>query len=80
MEARVNQILEKSIISEEVIDVFDALGMERPEVSILSEEFLEEVRMMKQKNLAVEMLKKKLLEGNLKAMERTNLVKSEKIF
>ena len=51
--------------------------MERPEVSILSEEFLEEVRMMKQKNLAVEMLKK-LLEGNLKAMERTNLVKSEK--
>lgn len=77
MEARVNQILEKSIISEEVIDVFDALGMERPEVSILSEEFLEEVRMMKQKNLAVEMLKK-LLEGNLKAMERTNLVKSEK--
>lgn len=77
MEARVNQILEKSIISEEVIDVFDALGMERPEVSILSEEFLEEVRMIKQKNLAVEILKK-LLEGNLKAMERTNLVKSEK--
>lgn len=77
MEARVNQLLEKSIISEEVIDVFDALGLKRPEVSILSEEFLEEVKAMKEKNLAAEMLKK-LLEGNLKAMERTNLVKSEK--
>ena len=77
MEARVNQLLEKSIISEEVIDVFDTLGIKRPDVSILSEEFLEEVKGMKEKNLAAEMLKK-LLEGNLKAMERTNLVKSEK--
>ena len=70
-------MLERSIISEDVIDVFDVMGLKRPEVSILSEEFLEEVRGMKQKNLAVEMLKK-LLEGNIKSMERTNLVKSEK--
>ncbi|MBU3227086.1 type I restriction endonuclease subunit R [Clostridium algidicarnis] len=77
IEARVNQMLERSIISEEVIDVFDVLGIKRPEVNILSEEFLEEIKGMKQKNLAVEMLKK-LLEGNLKSMERTNLVKSEK--
>lgn len=77
MEARVNQLLEKSIISEEVIDVFDTLGIKRPDVSILSEEFLEEVRGMKEKNLAAEMLRK-LLEGNLKMMEKTNLVKSEK--
>lgn len=77
IEARVNQMLERSIISEDVIDVFDALGIKRPEVNILSEEFLEEVKGMKEKNLALEMLKK-LLEGNLKSMERTNLVKSEK--
>ncbi|MCI6691409.1 MAG: type I restriction endonuclease subunit R [Clostridium sp.] len=77
MEARVNQLLERSIISEEVIDVFETLGIKRPDVSILSEDFLEEVRAMKQKNLAAEMLRK-LLEGNLKAMERTNLIKSEK--
>ncbi|MGG7058963.1 type I restriction endonuclease subunit R [Clostridium tertium] len=77
MEARVNQLLERSIMSEEVIDVFDTLGIKRPDVSILSEEFLEEVRAMKQKNLAAEMLRK-LLEGNLKAMEKINLVKSEK--
>ena len=77
IEARVNQMLQRSIISEDVIDVFDVLGIKRPEVNILSEEFLEEIKGMKQKNLAVEMLKK-LLEGNLKSMERTNLVKSEK--
>ncbi|OZV12689.1 DEAD/DEAH box helicase [Tissierella sp. P1] len=77
IEARLAQMLERSIISEDVIDVFDVMGLKRPEVSILSEEFLEEVRGMKQKNLAVEMLKK-LLEGNIKSMERTNLVKSEK--
>lgn len=77
IEARVNQMLERSIISEEVIDVFDAMGIKRPEVSILSEDFLEEVREMKHKNLAVEMLRK-LLEGNIKAMEKRNLVKSER--
>lgn len=77
IEARVNQMLERSIISEDVIDVFDSLGIKQPEISILSEEFLEEVRQLKHKNLAVEMLKK-LLEGDLKAMEKRNLVKSEK--
>jgi len=76
IDARVHQMLERSIISEDVIDVFDAMGIQRPEVSILSEEFLEEVRELKQKNLAVEMLRK-LLEGNIKSIERTNLVKSE---
>jgi type I restriction enzyme, R subunit len=77
IEARVNQMLERSIISEDVIDVFDTLGMKRPEISLLSEEFLEEVRQLKHKNLALEMLKK-LLEGNLKALEKRNLVKSER--
>ena len=76
IDARINQVLERSIISEEVIDVFDAMGIKRPEVSILSDEFLAEVREIKHKNLALEMLKK-LLEGNIKAVERTNLVKSE---
>ena len=77
VEARVNQLLERSIISEEAIDVFDAMGIKRPDVSILSEEFLQEVKQMNHKNLAVEMLKK-LLEGNIKSMEKRNLVKSKK--
>lgn len=77
IEERVNQMLQRSIISEEVIDVFDVMGIEKPDISILSEEFLEEIKNIKYKNLAVEMLKK-LLEGNIKTMERNNLVKSEK--
>jgi type I restriction enzyme R subunit len=76
IEQRINQMLERSIISEEVIDVFEAMGMKRPDVSILDEEFLEEVKTLKTKNLALEMLKK-LLEGEIKVMERSNLVKSE---
>jgi type I restriction enzyme, R subunit len=76
IEQRVNQMLERSIISEEVIDVFEAMGLKRPDVSILDEEFLEEVKLLKTKNLALEMLKK-LLEGSIKVMEKTNLVKSE---
>ncbi|MBB6625091.1 type I restriction endonuclease subunit R [Clostridium gasigenes] len=78
IEDRVNQLLERSIMSEEVIDVFDALNLKQPDVSILSEEFLAEVKALKHKNLAVEMLKK-LLEGNIKLMEKQNLVKSEKL-
>ncbi|WP_422484611.1 type I restriction endonuclease subunit R [Gudongella sp. DL1XJH-153] len=77
IDARINQMLQRSIISEEVIDVFGVMNMERPEISILSEDFLNEIRNMKQKNLAVEMLRK-LLEGKIKTIERTNVVKSEK--
>ena len=76
IEQRIHQMLERSIISEEVIDVFDVMGLKRPDVSILDEEFLEEVKALKTKNLALEMLKK-LLEGEVKLMERSNLVKSE---
>lgn len=77
IEARLHQMLERSIISEEVIDVFEAMGLKRPEISILSEEFLNEIQQMKEKNLAVEMLKK-LLEGNIKTIEKKNIVKSGK--
>lgn len=77
LEARIHQMLERSIISQDVIDVFDVMGLKQPDISILSEEFLREVQRMKYKNLAVEMLKK-LLEGNIKALEKRNLVKSEK--
>ena len=77
VEARIRQMLQRSIISEEVIDVFQAMNLDRPDISILSEDFLNEIRNMEQKNLAVEMLRK-LLEGKIKTIERTNVVKSEK--
>lgn len=76
IEQRITQMLERSIISEEVIDVFAAMGFKQPDISILDEEFLEEVKALKTKNLALEMLKK-LLEGEIKVMEKSNLVKSE---
>lgn len=76
VEARIRQMMERSIISEEIIDVFDTLGLKRPEISILSEDFLREIQEMQHKNLALEMLKK-LLEGDLKTMEKHNLVKAE---
>lgn len=76
VDQRVRQLLERSIISEEVIDVFETLGLKQPEISLLDESFLQEVRTLKTKNLAREMLKK-LLEGEIHVMERTNLVKSE---
>ena len=77
IEAAVNQLVSKSIISEEVIDVFEALNMEKPEMSILSDEFLDEVRNLKYRNLAAELLKR-LIEGKIKIMSRRQLVESRK--
>lgn len=59
--------------SDEVIDIFAAAGLKKPDISILSEEFLEEIQGMPQKNLAVEMLRK-LLEGEVKTRSRKNIV------
>lgn len=74
---RMAKLLGNTIISEEVIDIYKELGIEAPNMSILSDEFLEEIRAMEHKNLAVEMLKK-LIEGKIKASSRKNLVMSEK--
>ncbi len=74
---RLSKLLSKTIISEEVVDIYSELGLENPNLSILSDEFLEEVKSMKHKNLAVEMLKK-LLEGKIKTSSKRNLVMSEK--
>ena len=70
-------ILGNTIISEEVIDVYKELGMKNPNMSVLSDEFLEEIKSMKYKNLAVEMLKK-LIEGKIRISSKKNLVMSEK--
>ena len=75
--ARMKQMVSNSIISEEVIDILEATGLKRPDFSIMSDEFLEEVRSMKLKNLAVELLKR-LVEDRIKIASRKNLVQSEK--
>ena len=71
----IRQIISRSVASEGVVDIFAAAGLEKPDISILSEEFLAEVRGMKQRNLAVELLQK-LLKGELAVRKRKNVVQA----
>jgi len=75
IEFAIRQIVSKAVSSDEVIDVFAAAGLKKPDISILSDEFLAEVRGMPQRNLAVEMLRK-LLEGEIRARGRKNIVQA----
>ena len=71
----VRQIISRAVASEGVIDIFAAAGLEKPDISILSEEFLAEVRGMPQRNLAVELLQK-LLQGEVATRRRKNVVQA----
>ena len=71
----VRQIVSRAVASEGVVDIFAAAGLEKPDISILSEEFLAEVQDMPQRNLAVELLQK-LLKGELAARRRKNVVQA----
>lgn len=77
IETAIKQILSDAIVSDEVIDVFDAAGLKKPDISILSDEFLAEVKGMTHKNLAFELLKK-LLNDEIKSRKKINLVQSKK--
>jgi type I restriction enzyme R subunit len=70
------QILDNAIVAEGVEDVFKLAGLEKPEIGLLSDEFLEDVRRMKYKNLAVELLEK-LLKGEIKSRSRNNIVQQK---
>ena len=71
----IRQILSRAIASDEVIDIFAAAGLKKPDISILSDAFLAEVRGMPQRNLAVELIRK-LLDGEIKARSRKSLVQA----
>jgi hypothetical protein len=71
----IRQIVSRAIASDQVIDIFAAAGLKKPDISILSDEFLAEVHRMPQRNLAVELLRK-LLTGAIKTRSRKNLVQS----
>ncbi|MGO9210434.1 MAG: type I restriction endonuclease subunit R [Terriglobales bacterium] len=75
LDAAVRQIVSRAVASDEVIDIFAAAGLKTPDISILSDEFLAEVRRLPQKNLAMEVLRK-LLNDEIKAHSRKNLVQS----
>ncbi|KKG07780.1 DEAD/DEAH box helicase [Methanosarcina sp. 2.H.A.1B.4] len=76
MNSAIKELVSKSIANEEIIDVFDAVGIKRPDISILSEDFLTEVRDLPQKNLAYEVLKK-LLYDEIKIRSRRNLIQGK---
>ncbi|MFA5903607.1 MAG: PDDEXK nuclease domain-containing protein [Desulfobacula sp.] len=77
IETAIRQIVNDAIISREVIDVFDAAGIRKPDISILSDEFLAEVQGMPRKNLALELLKR-LLTDEIRNRAKTNLVQGRK--
>lgn len=81
IETAIKQIVDEALSSDKVIDIFDAAGIDKPEISgleILSDEFLLEVQGMQHKNLAIELLKK-ILNNELKVRAKTNLMKSKKL-
>jgi len=77
IETAIRQIINDAIISSEVIDVFDAAGIKKPDISILSDEFLDEILHMERKNLALELLKR-LLNDEIKSRSQFNLVQGKK--
>jgi type I restriction enzyme R subunit len=77
IETAIRQIVNDAIISGEVIDVFDAAGIKKPDISILSDEFLADIQGMERKNLAFELLKR-LLADEIKTRSKLNLVQGKK--
>ena len=75
LEAAIRQIISRAVVSDQVIDIFAAAGLKKPDISIFSDEFLSEVSHLPQKNLAVELLRK-LLNDEIKTRSRRNVVKS----
>jgi len=78
METAIRQVIDKALVTEQVIDVFDAAGIKKPDISILSEEFLLEVKNMEHKNIALEVLKK-LLNDEIKTRTKKNLIQSKSL-
>jgi type I restriction enzyme R subunit len=75
LDTAIRQIVSKAIASDEVIDIFSAAGLKKPDISILSDEFLAEVQKMPHRNLALELLHK-LLSDEIKSRSRKNLIQS----
>lgn len=71
----VQQLIDQAVASAEIVDVLKATGLKSPDISILSDEFLSEMQGMKQKNLALEALKK-LLNGEIKSRQKTNILEA----
>lgn len=78
IETTIRQVIDQALVSEHVVDIFDAAGIKKPDISILSDEFLEELKNHQHKNVALEVLKK-LLNDEIKARAKKNLVQSRSL-
>lgn len=76
-EQAIRQIIGSAVVSEDVVDVFDAVGLDKPNIGILDDAFLAEVKNLPERNLAVELLER-LLEGEIKSRFAGNLVQEKK--
>ena len=76
-ELAIRQIISSAVVSEEVVDIFDAVGLDKPNIGILDDEFLAEVRNLPERNLAVELLER-LLQGEIKSKFSGHLVQQKK--
>jgi type I restriction enzyme R subunit len=73
LDTAINQLISRAVISDGVVDIFAAVGLKKPDISIISDEFLQEIRTLPQRNLAIEVLRK-LLTDELKLRFRKNVV------
>jgi type I restriction enzyme, R subunit len=78
IETAIRQVVDQALVSDTIINIFDEAGIKNPDLSIISDEFLEEVEGMEHQNLAIELLKK-LLRDEIKAQRRTNIVRSRQL-
>ncbi len=76
-ELAIKQIIDSAVVSESVVDIFDAVGLEKPNIGLLDDEFLAQVRNLPERNLAVELLER-LLEGEIKSKFASNIVQERK--
>lgn len=76
-DSAIKQIVSNAITSNEVIDIFDAAGLDKQNVAILSDEFLNDIKNLKRKNVALELLKK-LLDGKIKSISKFNVLMGKK--
>ncbi len=78
LETAIRQIVDKAVVSEGVVDIFNAAGIKKPDISILSDEFLEEIKGMKHRNIALELLRK-ILNDEIRSRSKFNLIQSRKL-
>ena len=77
MQNALRQVVSNAIVSDKIVDIFEAAGLDKPDISILSDEFLEDIKNIKHKNVAVEMLSR-LLKEEIKSKMKTNIIQQKK--